>query len=183
MKRFLTRGIVVVAVAAALVPAANAYPMLDDALRGGNAPTAVNVSPDDRVGVRGIGVVAAAERPAASFYTQAALQAMGDRWQAVAEAQAPGRPAASFYTPAALQAMGARYQAQAQYELTQGPSAAPDDRVGIRGPQPVPGVHQVSDDGVNWGNLGIGVASATFALLVASAMIFTVRRSRRVAHA
>jgi hypothetical protein len=184
MRRFLTRGILVVAVAGALVPAANAGPMLDDSFRRGNGPSAVNVSPDDRVGVRGTGVLARSDRPAASFYTPAALQAMGDRWQAVAEAQAVSdRPAASFYTPAALQAMGARYQALAQYELTHGPSVAPDDRVGIRGPEPVPGVHQVSDDGVNWGNVGIGIGSAAFALLLASAMIFTVRRSRRVAHA
>ncbi|MDQ3876676.1 MAG: hypothetical protein M3322_14215, partial [Actinomycetota bacterium] len=132
MRRLLTRGILVVAVAGALVPAANAYPMLDDGLHPGNDPSVVNVSPDDRAGARDIGVVA--DRPAASFYTQAALRAMGERWQAVAEAQAPGRPAASFYTPAALRAMGERYQAQARYEVTHGASAAPDDRVGVRGP-------------------------------------------------
>ncbi len=169
MKRLLTIGILVLAVAAMLVAPAYA---------------------------------AASPRPAASFYTPAALRAMGLRWQAMADAQASAvtpddrvgirgsgvlagtdRPAASFYTPAALKAMGERYEAQAQYVLTHGSNTTPDDRGGIRGTGPVSTVQAVADDGVDWGNVGIGVGSGVFALLVASGMIFTVRRSRRVAHA
>ena len=59
----------------------------------------------------------ASNRPAASYYTPAALEAMGERYQAAAtfyrtHSQVSDRPAASFYTPAALKAMGERYKAQ-----------------------------------------------------------------------
>jgi tetratricopeptide (TPR) repeat protein len=59
----------------------------------------------------------AADRPAASYYTPAALKAMGARYEAAARFYkthntALDRPAESFYTPAALKAMGERYQAE-----------------------------------------------------------------------
>jgi hypothetical protein len=59
----------------------------------------------------------AADRPAASYYTPAALKAMGEQYQAAARFYkkhntASDRPAESFYTPAALKAMGERYQAE-----------------------------------------------------------------------
>ena len=58
----------------------------------------------------------ASDKPAASYYTPAALKAMGERYQAAARfykthGQVSDRPAASFYTPAALKAMGERYKA------------------------------------------------------------------------
>ncbi|MDQ3894532.1 MAG: hypothetical protein M3292_07700 [Actinomycetota bacterium] len=180
MKRLFTIGILVLAVAAMLVAPAYATSSPDDpAGFHGVGPSSVGVSPDGRVGIRGRGVLASADRPAASFYTPPALKAMGLRWQALADAQ----PAASFYTPAALKAMGERYEAEAQYLLTHGSNTTPDDRSGIRGTGPVSTVQPVADGGVDWGNVGIGVGSGVFALLVASGMIFAVRRSRRVAHA
>ncbi len=62
----------------------------------------------------------ASDRPAASYYTPAALKAMGDRYRAAArfyatKSQTGDRPAASFYTPAALKALGDRYQAQTAF--------------------------------------------------------------------
>lgn len=58
----------------------------------------------------------ATSRPAASYYTPAAVSAMGARYQAMADWYLT-RPAASYYTPAALGAMGARYQALADRYL------------------------------------------------------------------
>jgi predicted NAD-dependent protein-ADP-ribosyltransferase YbiA (DUF1768 family) len=62
----------------------------------------------------------ASDRPAASYYTPAALKAMGERYKAATRfykthPQVSDRPAASFYTPAALKAMGERYKAQALF--------------------------------------------------------------------
>ena len=62
----------------------------------------------------------ASDKPAASYYTPAALKAMGERYQAAARfyrtrSQVSDRSAESFYTPAALQAMGERYQTAANF--------------------------------------------------------------------
>lgn len=62
----------------------------------------------------------ASDRPAASYYTPAALKAMGERYQAAARLYAAktyskDRPAESFYTPAALKAMGERYKAETAF--------------------------------------------------------------------
>ena len=62
----------------------------------------------------------ASDKPAASYYTPAALKAMGERYQAAARfykthSQGVDRPAASYYTPAALKAMGERYQVAANF--------------------------------------------------------------------
>lgn len=62
----------------------------------------------------------ASARPAASYYTPAALKAMGERYQAAARyyttpSKQSDRPAESYYTPAALKAMGERYNAQTRF--------------------------------------------------------------------
>ena len=67
-----------------------------------------------------IGSATASDRPAASYYTPAALKAMGERYQAAARFYAnhtasADRPAESYYTPAALKAMGERYNAETRY--------------------------------------------------------------------
>ncbi len=68
------------------------------------------------------------DRPAASFYSNQALKAMGDRWTAMAayykahptKPSTPriiDRPAASFYSNQALKAMGDRWTAMADHYL------------------------------------------------------------------
>lgn len=65
----------------------------------------------------------ATSRPAASYYTPAALTAMGERYQAMADWYLP--PAASYYSPAALSAMGERWQAVANYYATRPAQSTP----------------------------------------------------------
>jgi hypothetical protein len=88
------------------------------------------------------------------------------------------KPAASFYTPAALNAMALNYQAQYQYYVTHGPGTTPDDRVvGIRGTGPVP--TSTVSEGTDWGKIGAGLGSGVFAVLLAAGCVVILRRSRR----
>lgn len=90
-------------------------------------------------------------RPAASHYTPAALKAMGERWNAVAASYE--KPAAAHYTPAALKAMGERWQAVANYYATQ-----PQ--------QPTP---------FQWHDAVIGAAVAFAAVVIAAMTLALVR--------
>jgi hypothetical protein len=95
---------------------------------------------------------------------------------------AANKPAASFYTDAALDAWGQRLQTQANYFLTQGTTVSPDDRVGVRGTGPVTTSTPVSDTGIDWGKFGIGLGAGALALMLAAGL-FGVMRSRRPVHA
>ena len=81
-----------------------------------------------------VGSATASAKPAASYYTPAALKAMGERYQAAAQFyttnNAPAdRPAESYYTPAALKAMGERYNAETRfYKLLQARKSAAANR-------------------------------------------------------
>src|SRR5262245_35217063 len=121
----------------------------------------------------------------ANLYTPSALAAWGQRMQAQVDYYRSGlneRPAASYYTPEALNAWGQRMQAEATYYLSKSGGTVPDDRSGVRGSGPTP-VPVTSDDGTNWGTIGLGVGSGVFAVLLAAGFAVAVRRSRHVAHA
>jgi hypothetical protein len=95
---------------------------------------------------------------------------------------AANAPAASFYTDAALDAWGQRLQAQANQFLTTGSNVSPDDRVGVRGTGPVTTATPVSDTGIDWGKFGIGLGAGALALMLAAGL-FAVMRSRHPVHA
>ena len=138
------------------------------------------------------------DTPAESFYTPAALNAMGLRAQAEAQyflTQGPsagaddrivsvGQPASSFYTAAALNAMGQRANAQANYYLTQGIGRRLR-RSHRRRSRHRPGGDRHPGVGQRLRQLGQGrdrLAGAAFALLLGVGLLATLRRSK-VAHA
>ena len=99
------------------------------------------------------------------------LQAMAQRYQ-----QLHG------YTPAALEAMGARWQAMADLYARPSAVLRPDDRAGVRGTGVDPTRVVVATAGgssFDWGDAGIGAAGGLISVGFAAATFALVRRSRR----
>jgi hypothetical protein len=147
---------------------------------------------------------------AASHYSAAALDAMGARYDAMADSYAT-RPAASYLPAEAVQAMGQRYQAQvaAADSTTSGyvvggslvsPGQAndpadqitaaavtpvrPDDRSGIRGIDDTPVAAAAASGGFDWSDAGIGAVSGLgLSLLLVGGLVLglTARREHKVA--
>lgn len=147
-------------------PAAHAMPLYPEgdgpaasshsALRGLQA-----VTPDDLQGNRSVG---AASSSAASFYSAAALTAMGQRGQAMAR----------FYT--ATQAD--QTDALSRYLVNNTTAVRPDDRAGPLGigETPVAVVTGSPSSGFDWRDTGIGVGSAGVLLLLGASLAATSRR-------
>ncbi len=160
------------------------------------------IRPDDRnVGAR-TSIVSASE----STPSQAALDAIGARWNAIAESYG-ARPASSYYSQAALDAMAQRGQAQAAATASFDPGALfpngdptspgyvpgaqvandvhgalrPDDRGGIRAVDDTQTVTGTTDDGFDWHAAGVGALGAvgTCLLLLGCAFLAASRRKQQ----
>jgi hypothetical protein len=121
------------------------------------APAAHALRPDDRaIGPR-------TEVGAASHYTDQALNALGQRWQAEARFYL-GRSSTSSYPRPDDRATGPRTEVGLASHSTDSSYPRPDDRAGIRGVDE--STVATSGNGFDWRDAGIGAAVAMAALLL-----------------
>ena len=113
--------------------------------------------------------LAAEDRPAASFYTPAQLQAMSANW--AAKGRLLGNPdAASFYTPQQLQAMSANWAAKGRLLGDTDWTVQPDSESLAAGG---------GSSAFNWSDFGVGAGAMLGAVLLATALGAAFHHGRR----
>jgi hypothetical protein len=105
-----------------------------------------------------------------SYYTPAAIKAMGDRYNAEAALFAP--------LPAHVQDLEALNGA---YQESTTSAVRPDDRAGIRGVEQQPQtVYVTQSQGFDWSDAGVGALGAFGACFLAGLTLLAMRRQRKV---
>jgi hypothetical protein len=176
-KRRIRRAALSLVMAAVVVPAAQALPPEDVGFGPSTQATLQQPTrPDDRAGVRAVDGVVLGDAEG-KLWGIAHADILANEPGAPISVD---RPASSYYTPAALKAMGDRYQAQAESIGLSATRAAvrPDDRGAIRGVEEPPVVAVGESSGLDWRDAGIGALAAFGAVFLAGLTMVAMRRQR-----